>query len=81
MIILIKNTIFQYIQCNQNILKKMMFIKRFEIEIEINLNFRSKDEGFRPITFMSDVDHLEFEDESIIDAFKRRAPSSGQKNM
>jgi hypothetical protein len=42
-----------------------------EIEIEASLNSRSNDEGFSPIVFVPNVDLLELEDESSIDAFKK----------
>lgn len=40
-----------------------------EIEIDSDLNCRVKDEACRPIVFVPDVNVIELEDESIINAF------------
>lgn len=40
-----------------------------ELEIDSDLNCRVKDEGCNPVVFVPDVNLIELEDESIINAF------------
>jgi len=40
-----------------------------EIEIDSDLNYTLKEEGFEPIIFVPDVNLFKLEDESIINAF------------
>jgi hypothetical protein len=40
-----------------------------EIEIDSDLNCRSKDEGCMPIAFVPEVNLFDLEDDCIIDAF------------